>query len=108
MMLANGGELNGTRLLGTRTVEMMGSAYIPDTLPGRQPGEGYGLSVRVLTDPIARGTALSAGSFGWSGAYGTHFWADPKENLVGVLMVQTPVRQLSADFEYAVMQALVE
>lgn len=51
MMLANGGEHDGVRLLGTRTVELMGSAYIPDTLPGRRPGEGFGLSVRVVTDP---------------------------------------------------------
>jgi CubicO group peptidase (beta-lactamase class C family) len=108
MMLANGGELNGTRLLSPRTVELMGSAYIPDTLPGRPDGEGYGLGVRVVVNPVARGTSLSQGSFGWSGAYGTHFWADPKENLVGILMAQTPNRVLSADFENAVMQALIE
>ena len=46
-------------------------------------GEGYGLSVRVVNDPVARNTFLSQGSFGWSGAYGTHFWVDPKEKIVG-------------------------
>ena len=108
MMLANGGELSGKRLLGTRTVELMGSAFIPATLPGRQPGEGYGLSVRVVTDPVARRTWLTKGSFGWSGAYGTHFWVDPEKNLVGVLMIQTPITALRGDFENAVMQAVVD
>jgi CubicO group peptidase (beta-lactamase class C family) len=108
MMLANGGEYGGQRILGKRTVELMGSAYIPDTLPGRPAGEGYGLGVRVVTDPIARRSTLSTGAFGWSGAYGTHFWADPKEGLVGILMIQTPIGAMRADFEDAVMQALVE
>jgi CubicO group peptidase (beta-lactamase class C family) len=108
MMLANGGALNGRRLLAPRTVELMGSAFIPDTLPGRQPGEGYGLGVRVITSSAARGTWLSAGSFGWSGAYGTHFWVDPSKQLVAILMAQTPNRQLQSDFENAVMQAVVD
>jgi CubicO group peptidase (beta-lactamase class C family) len=108
MMLANGGELNGVRILSPRSVELMGSAFIPSTLPGRPAGEGYGLGVRVVTDAAARGTWLSDGSFGWSGAYGTHFWVDPKENLVGILLAQTPNRTFSSDFENAVMQALVD
>lgn len=108
MMLANGGELDGVRILSPRSVQLMGSAYIPDSLPGRPTGEGYGLSVRVVTDPVARDTYLTKGSFGWSGAYGTHFWVDPAENLVGVLMIQTPVRGMRPEFEDAVMQAVVE
>jgi len=107
-MLVNGGELSGKRLLAPRTVEMMRSAFIPDTLQGRQRGESFGLSVRVLTDPIQRGVALSTGTFGWSGAYGTHFWADPKEKVVAVLMTQTANGQARADFETMVMQAIVE
>jgi CubicO group peptidase (beta-lactamase class C family) len=108
MMLANGGELNGVRILSPRTVELMGSAFMPSTLPGRPAGEGFGLGVRVITDAAARGTWLSEGSFGWSGVYGTHFWADPKENLVGILLAQTSSRTLLSDFENAVMQALVD
>ena len=65
MMLANGGELNGVRILSPRSVELMGSAFIPSTLPGRPAGEGYGLGVRVVTDAAARDpgcpTAHSAG-----------------------------------------------
>ena len=89
MMLANGGELNGKRLLSRKSVEMMTAVHVPDTMPGRPAGEGYGLSVRVVTNHAARGTMLSDGTYGWSGAQGTHFFVDPREQLVGVLMVQT-------------------
>jgi CubicO group peptidase (beta-lactamase class C family) len=106
-MLLNGGQLNGKRLLVPRTVEMMASVHAPDTLQGRPRGEGYGLSMRVVNDPVARNTFLSQGSFGWSGAYGTHFWIDPKEKIVGVLMTQTSNQELRSDFENAVMHALV-
>lgn len=106
MMLANGGELNGRRLLSRRSVELMGSVFIPDTLQGRRPGEAFGLGVRVITNPAARGTWLSEGSFGWDGVYGTRFWVDPKENLVGIILTQTTVVPLLNDFETAVMQAV--
>jgi len=107
-MLANGGQLGGKRLLSPRTVEMMGSIYVLDTLPGRSRGEGYGLSVRVIDDAAAAGTALSNGCFGWSGAFGTHFWVDPKEKVVAILMTQSGGREVTYDFETAVMQAIVE
>ena len=109
-MLANRGELNGKRLLGPKTVDMMSSVFVPDTLPGRTKGRGFGLSVQVISDHIAANTPISNGSFGWDGAYGTHFWVDPKEKIVGLFMVQAsgPARNMNADFEYAVMQALIE
>jgi CubicO group peptidase (beta-lactamase class C family) len=106
-MLLNRGELNGKRLLGSKTVEVMTSVAVPDTLPGRTKGEGYGLSVRVVNDPIARSSFMSAGTFGWSGAYGTHFFVDPQERIVGILMTQTPDQQVRLDFENAVMHAIV-
>ncbi len=108
LMLANGGELDGKRILGRRTVEMMRSLHISDALPGRNPGEGYGLTVRVVRDSAAAATAVSNGSFGWSGAFGTHFWVDPQEKIVAVLMTQGGSIQLTADFETAVMQALID
>ena len=108
MMLANGGELNGKRLLGRKTVEMLSAVHVPDTLPGRPAGEGYGLSVRVVTDHAARGTMLSNGTFGWSGAQGTHFFVDPKEELVGVLMVQTSIGEVQREFEDLIAQAVVD
>jgi len=108
VMLANGGQLNGKRLLSPKTIEMMRAVHVSDTLPGRQPGEGYGLSVRVVNDHAKRGTLLSDGSFGWSGAYGTHFFVDPKEQVVAVLMVQTSNQEVSLDFENMVMQSIIE
>jgi len=106
MMLANGGELNGKRLLSRKTVEMMSAAHVPDTLPGRPAGEGYGLSVRVVTNHAARGTMLSDGTYGWTGAQGTHFFVDPKEQLVGVLMVQTTIPEMQREFEDLVAQSV--
>ena len=108
MMLANGGELNGTRLLSRKSVEMMSAVHVPDSLPGRPAGEGYGLSVRVVTNHAARGTMLSDGTYGWSGAQGTHFFVDPKEQLVGVLMVQTSIQELIRDFEDLVAQSIID
>jgi Beta-lactamase class C and other penicillin binding proteins len=109
-MLLEGGQLRGKRLLSPRTVELMSSVFVPDTLPGRAPGRGFGLSVQVVSDPVAAGYRVSPGSYGWDGAFGTHFWVDPKEKIVGVMMIQTdnPNRQLDRDFENAVMQAIVE
>jgi CubicO group peptidase (beta-lactamase class C family) len=110
-MLLNRGQLNGRRILSSKVVELMTSVFAPDTLPGRMPGEGFGLSVRVVTNPAARNTLLSQGSFGWSGAFNTHFFADPKEDLIGIFMTQ--VANLEArgeirnDFETAVMQSIV-
>ena len=108
MMLAGWGQLNGKRLLSRKTVEMMIAAHVPDTLPGRAVGEGYGLSVRVVTNHAARGTMLSDGTFGWTGAQGTHFFVDPKEELVGVLMVQTSNGEIQRDFENLVAQSIVD
>jgi len=108
LMLANGGEWNGTRILSPRLVELMGSVFAPDTLPGRPAGEAYGLSVRVVNDPVARNTFLTEGSFGWSGAFGTHFWVDRKKNLIAIAMTQTPNREFLSDFENMVMQAVVD
>jgi len=107
MMLANGGELNGRRLLSPRLVDLMGSIFAPDTLPGRPKGESFGLSVRVVNDPVARNSFMTEGSFGWSGAYGTHFWVDRKEKLVAVVMTQTSNQEFLRDFENMVMQAVV-
>jgi CubicO group peptidase (beta-lactamase class C family) len=110
-MLVNGGALNGKRLLGPRTVDLMASNHVGDLYTGvaqRMKGMGFGLTVEVVTDSIAAGRRESNGSFGWDGVFGTHFWVDRKEQLVGLLMVQEPSGPLMRDFENAVMQAIVE
>jgi CubicO group peptidase (beta-lactamase class C family) len=107
-MLANGGELAGQRLLSPRTVTLMASVHVPSTLPGRRAGEGYGLSVRVVQDAVAGNHRVSDGAFGWSGAYGTHFWVDQKEEMIAVMLIQTPIGEMRPEFENAVMQAIVK
>ena len=107
-MLANGGELAGQRLLSPRTVKLMASAHVQSTLPGRRAGEGYGLSMRVVQDAVTGNHRVSDGAFGWSGAYGTHFWVDQKEDLIAVMMIQTPIAAMRPEFENAVMQAIVK
>jgi CubicO group peptidase (beta-lactamase class C family) len=110
-MLANGGQLNGKRLLSPRTVELMSSNHTGEMFPGqlgRPVGMGFGFTVEVVVDAIKADSRRSNGSFGWDGAFGTHFWVDPKEKLVAVLMIQTANRGLHRDFENAVMQAIVE
>ena len=110
LMLMNGGQHEGRRLLSTRTVELMASAFVPDTLPGGRAGEAWGLSMRVVTDPTLRNTYLSKGTFGWSGAYNTHFFIDPEEKIVGIYMTQSAFletrAQMREDFETAVMQSV--
>jgi CubicO group peptidase (beta-lactamase class C family) len=107
-MLANGGEFNGHRLLSPRTVKYMGSVHIPYTLPGRTPGEAFGLTVRVIQDANAGEIRISDGSFGWSGVYGTHFWVDPKEDIVAVMMCQTSVNPMRQEFENLVMSSIMK
>jgi CubicO group peptidase (beta-lactamase class C family) len=108
VMLANGGSLNGKHILGRKTVEMLRSVHIPDTLPGRSAGEAYGLGVRVVSDHARRNTMLSNGTFGWSGVYGTHFFVDPVEQLVGVILVQTAIQEVNRDFEDLVAQSIID
>jgi CubicO group peptidase (beta-lactamase class C family) len=94
-MLANGGQLEGVRILGRKTIEFMTGNRIPvEQLPFHpfpntlMPGYGFGLGVRVLIDPAQLGIPASKGEFGWSGWYTTGVWIDPSEFLSGVLMAQ--------------------
>jgi CubicO group peptidase (beta-lactamase class C family) len=89
-MLANGGTLNGKRLLSRKTVEMMTSDQLspevrPRTIsPVLAEGYGFGLGFAVRTQPGIATLAGSTGDYNWGGAYGTYFWVDPKEKLAVV------------------------
>lgn len=111
-MLLNKGELNGHRILGSRTVERMATNHVGDLYEsggtGGRPGMGFGLTMDVVLDAVEAGQNRSTGSFGWGGAFGTNFWVDPEEELTAVLMVQTPGGPLRADFQNAVLQAIVD
>ena len=89
-MLLNGGSLDGVRLLGPKTIELMTVSHTADLPPSGLvgPGAQFGLGFRVVTDLGATQTLGSPGMYGWSGIYGTVFWVDPKERLVAIMMVQ--------------------
>ena len=86
-MTLNGGELNGARILGPKTVALMTSDHLRG-IPF-QAGTGFGLGFSVLKDVGARGTMGSIGEYGWGGAYHSTYWVDPVENLVVVYLTQT-------------------
>jgi CubicO group peptidase (beta-lactamase class C family) len=90
-MLLNGGELDGVRVLGTKTVELMRQNHLPPNIPSIAAGStatGWGLGVSVTLDVPALGRLNSVGSFGWSGAATTTFSVDPQEKLTYVIMAQ--------------------
>ena len=111
-MLANGGELNGKRLLSPRTVELMASNHVGGMFNGKlrfpERGFGFGLQVAIMEDNIAAGWRLPNGSFGWFGAYGTQIWINPGEELVTLVMIQNLNYEVQRDFENAVVQAIVD
>jgi CubicO group peptidase (beta-lactamase class C family) len=88
-MMLNGGELDGVRLLSRKTVELMTTNHTGDKpiwLTG--PGYGFGLGYAIVTDQGPAATLRSEGSYFWTGAFGTVFWVDPKEELIGIMMEQ--------------------
>ena len=100
-MLLNGGELDGVRILGKKTVELM-----------RYPHHNnrFGLGFAIVTDRNPPNILESVGNFSWGGAAATTFWIDPQEELVGLLMTQLlnnryPFRQ---QFKVLTYQALTE
>lgn len=90
-MLCNGGTLNGRRVLGRKTVELMTAnhlALLPEAAHGFNRPKGFGLGVEVSID-AGRGTVpTSAGQFGWYGAATTYCQIDPKEKLVAIALAQ--------------------
>jgi len=115
-LLLNGGELEGVRLLGRKTIELMTinhlpAALLPITMGDPWPGFGYGLGFGVLIDLAQAGIMGSAGNIRWSGWANTHFWVDPEEQLIGILLLQYipgGTYPVTDDFKTLVYQALVD
>lgn len=82
LMLCNNGEYNGVRILEPEMIKEMKTARVPDGIPGREPNDSWGLGVRVKVHE----DWLPEGTFGWSGAYGTHFWVDQENGIVALLL----------------------
>jgi CubicO group peptidase (beta-lactamase class C family) len=109
-MLLNGGELDGVRLLSPKSIELMTSSHTSDLPPAGLlgPGSNFGLGFRVTTDLGASQALGSQGMYGWLGIYGSTFWVDPKEKLVGVMMVQLfPGSPVGAAFQSMAYQSIV-
>jgi len=111
-MLLNKGELDGVRLLGRKTVELMTTSHyqpLGDLL--FEDHSGFGLGVMVLED-VAKSRRLgSAGTYAWAGSATTFFWVDPQEHLIGLLMLQfLPIGTYPVllDFQVAVYQSIVD
>ena len=124
LMLANGGEYNGVRLLSPKTTEfMMANHMTPNiaadpltSLEGlmsgaRSWGMGFGLTGSVVTNAAISGLPVSNGTFSWGGAATTHFWVDSEEDIVGLVHTQLlpdgtyPVKQMMQLMTY---QALID
>jgi CubicO group peptidase (beta-lactamase class C family) len=93
-MLLNGGTLDGERVLGRKTLELMASDHLtPAVKIGGTlltPGHGFGLGFAVRTQAGIASFPGSVGQFFWSGMGGTFFWIDPREDLFAVFMSQGP------------------
>jgi CubicO group peptidase (beta-lactamase class C family) len=90
-MLLNGGELEGTRLLSRKTVELMTAnhlGHLERQTTGFNDHEGFGLGGSVRIDLARGGLPGSLGEFGWGGAATTRARIDPKEKLVTLLFAQ--------------------
>ncbi len=111
-MILNGGELDGARLLSPKTVSLMISNHTGDKdIYVRGPGYYFGLGFGVLDDAGVSRDPLTPGSFTWGGAWGTLFWADPVENMVGILMTQiSSYRHINVrnDFGVTAMQSIID
>ncbi len=88
-MLLNGGELEGVRLLGRKTVEWMLQNHLPAGIhPMGELANGFGLGGAVLLHPGLSHRPGSPGRFGWGGAANTEWWIDPAEQLQCLIMLQ--------------------
>ena len=120
--LLGGGELDGVRLLGSRTLAYMARNHLPGGVDleaiGRRlfaettfDGVGYGLGFSVLLDPVANKVLSSAGELAWGGAASTFFWVDPAAQLTAVFMTQllpSTTYPLRSELRPLVYQALVD
>ena len=98
-MLLNQGELDGTRIIGRKTLAMMASNHLPDNKDLTEmsqsafsettyQGVGFGLGFSVILDPVKTQSLTDVGEYGWGGAASTVFWINPKEEMVVIFLTQ--------------------
>jgi CubicO group peptidase (beta-lactamase class C family) len=112
-MLLNGGTLDGNRIIGRKTLELMASDHLDPKVKVSSPlmpaGHGFGLGFAVRTQQGIAPFAGSVGQFFWSGMAGTFFWIDPAEEMFTVFMMQGPgqreyIRSLLRGLVYAAVE----
>lgn len=115
LMLWNGGDYRGNRILQQATIDNMTRLHVPDGVlggggPGGAPGiegMGWGLGMAVVADSDATMTPDRDGDFWWSGYYGTTFFVSPETGLIGVIMTQNePGEYSGVNYQAYVVQAL--
>ena len=113
LMLRNGGTIDGVRIIGRKTLELMASDHLgPHVVTNGtllSPGHGFGLGFAVRREAGIAPFPGSVGQYFWSGIAGTFFWIDPKEDLFAVFMSQGPgqrdhTRTLVRDLVYAAVE----
>lgn len=94
-MLLNGGELDGVRVLSQQAVKQMTTNALPSDIRiyggdevGARAGTTFGLGFAIRTNPVYSWIPGAPGSFSWAGYWGTYFWIDPAEKLIGIQMIQ--------------------
>ncbi|SIO71485.1 CubicO group peptidase, beta-lactamase class C family [Burkholderia sp. GAS332] len=117
-LLLGRGRVDSTRLLSHRSVDLMRSNFltrdqrrVPAFGQVMWAGQGFGLGLSIVDDPAQQLPFgyRSMGSFGWPGAYGTSWFADPVENLIGIMLIQRRAGEpfpMSVDFERRVYDAI--
>ena len=120
-MLLGGGELDGVRLLGNRTLKYMTTNHLPgkadlETIAlgtfseSANAGKGFGLGFAINDDPAADKVLSSAGDYSWGGLASTAFWVDPAEEVTALFLTQlvpSSTHPIRSQFRQLVYQALV-
>jgi CubicO group peptidase (beta-lactamase class C family) len=97
----------GAGIVRPETAALMTTNAVGDLQVGAAgPGFGWGLGVAVLIDPAAAKSPASAGTWNWSGVYGTNFWVDPAEKLSVVALTNTAVAGMTGNFPAALRRAV--
>jgi len=119
-MFANGGQLDGMRLISRKTIDLMTADHLPPDIviesdtagtmePSTRMGQGFGLGFAVRNEQGRNPLPGSPNDYQWAGVWGTYFWHDPRERLFVVFMMQSPAAGLSYRYlmRDLVYQALV-
>jgi len=97
-MMLDGGELEGVRVLGPRTIRFMTRDHLQG-IPAKKEGSAYGLGFGVMRVQALSGSMVSEGTYYWGGGFGTRFWIDPKEDIVAIFLSQTFPNQIALEIE---------